>query len=170
MGMKAPNRPFGLSNSKALPKVLDTRWLSEGYKLGTPDLYPLLKSVSDYSPRFVGLAARLRAATRSIRRAGGLRSCLAAAMLGCRHGVGRLRRAVARASNHFRSTCWRAPSDKAGAEHRQKITPEHQHNSSGEDTHTYKCGLSAVRISGGQGASGRRLLNCPYLGGIFPVG
>lgn len=91
-------------------------------------------------PRFVGLTARPRAAIRSgkaCRRTGGLRSSFVTAVLSWRHGVGRLRRTVARPSgalggvveqasdspHKFRASRTlvrypprRASSDKAGAD------------------------------------------------------
>lgn len=91
-------------------------------------------------PRFVGLTARPRAAIRSdkvCRRTGGLRSSFSTAVLSWRHGVGRLRRTVARPAgalggvveqasdspHKFRASRTlvrypprRASSDKAGAD------------------------------------------------------
>jgi hypothetical protein len=92
-----------------------------------------------FAPALSGLAARPRAATRmhSMYELAASRSCLVAAALGWRHGVGRLRRAVARPdgcprrgsrtcrdsprrcsglSNTSDTRLGAAPSDKAGAE------------------------------------------------------
>jgi len=69
-------------------------------------LYPkrltkIRRNASLDAPALSGLTARPRAATPSHSKAvtdgaGGLRSSLSAAVLGCRHGVGRLRRTLAR--------------------------------------------------------------------------
>src|SRR5712691_9946906 len=71
--------------------VLDRK--VKGYKVGTPDLYPFPKAVGDLSlsqvtvrPRFVGLPARPRAATRSCKSMTSWRPALLARWLRCSAG------------------------------------------------------------------------------------
>jgi hypothetical protein len=110
-------------------------------------------------PRFVGLAARPRAATRHAKHSASWRPLRSlSGDCGARAGgTGSAGYAgtVARTSNHFTSACSRAPSDKAGAENTRSRSKKISRTRNRPGYELLTVGLSAGRTRRGRtGASG----------------